>query len=388
MSRYEPYDPPYREPVRPARWRLWVLASCLVLVLAGAGFLVWRFLERPAAGGAEAAHSPTVVARGSLQQEQQRAEAVYKKVAPSVVHVTRLAAVRDRFTLNLEQVPAGTGSGFVWDDQGHIVTNNHVIENVGFGISVTLPDHSTWPARVVDAFPDKDLAVLRIDAPKASLRPIAVGSSHDLRVGQSAYVIGNPFGLDQSFASGVISALGRHMQTENKKTIQNVIQTSAPINPGNSGGPLLDGSGRLIGVTTAILSPSGAWAGVGFAIPVDEVNEVVTQAIRNPRPEHAALGVTLAAPAEQQQLGAAGPLILDVLPGSAAEKAGLRPTRRSDDGDVVLGDVIMAVGGQNVQGMEDVRRALAGHKVGETVPVTVLRDDRRLTVKVTLQAGR
>jgi S1-C subfamily serine protease len=295
--------------------------------------------------------------------------------------------VRDR-NFNLREVPEGTGSGFIWDSEGHIVTNNHVIQGVTFGVSVTLADQSTYPAQVVEAFPEKDLAVLWIGAPKNKLRPIEVGTSGDLLVGQSAYAIGNPFGLDQSLTTGIVSALGRAIQTENSKRIQNAIQTSAPINPGNSGGPLLDSAGRLIGVNSAILSPSGGWAGVGFAIPVDEVNQVVSKAISQPRPLRAALGITLAPDTIRRQLGAPGPLVLDVLPGSAAEKAGLRPTRRTEDGDVQVGDALVSVGGDAVQSLQDIHQALARHKVGDQIAVVILRDGQRQTVKVTLGAAR
>jgi S1-C subfamily serine protease len=383
------YEPDYQS-ARPVRGFPWGCVIVFVFVLIGGGLLAWYFIERGPgrAAGGESAVSAIVVARGSLKSEQERAENVYKKAAPSVVHVTRLGVERNQITLDLEKVPEGTGSGFVWDKDGHIVTNNHVIADVSFGVSVTLPDHSTWTARVVGAFPEKDLAVLHIDAPKDKLHPIVVGSSHDLQVGQSAYAIGNPFGLDQTLTTGVISALDRQIQAEKGQRIQHVIQTSAAINPGNSGGPLLDDDGRLVGITAAILSPSGAWAGVGFAIPVDEVNQVVAQALAKPRVIRPALGVTLAPPKLAEQLGTTGVLILDVLPDSGAAKAGLHPTRRSEEGDIQLGDVILAVAGQDVHSAQDVRAALAQHKVGQTVPVTVERGGQSTTVNVTLQAGQ
>jgi len=365
------------------------LVVLAVLLAVAAGLFVWRFwLHWNEPGGAAAEEPEVVIARGSLRQEQQRAEDVYKKAKPSVVYVTRLGARRDRLTLSLQEIKEGTGSGFVWDDQGHVVTNEHVVAGVTFGVSVTLADHSTYPAQVVDAFPDKDLAVLWIGAPREKLHPITVGTSKDLRVGQSAYAIGNPFGLDQSLTTGIISALGRVIQTESGKRLKNAIQTSAAINPGNSGGPLLDGGGRLIGINSAILSPSGAWAGVGFAIPVDEVKDVVSRAISSPRPLRAALGITLASDAVRRQLGASGPLIMDVLPGSAAAKAGLRPTRRSEDGDFQMGDVLVSVAGQPVRTLEDIHRALSKHQVGEQIAVVILRDGEQQTVTLTLGAAR
>jgi S1-C subfamily serine protease len=389
MSRLD-NDEPLEVPRRPAERGLPCGSLVLtLLIVAVTGLLAWGFWSREENGGSQTNETPQViVARGNLKEEQKRAIAVYKKASPSVVHVTRLGARRNRLTLDLQQIPEGTGSGFVWDDKGHVVTNNHVVEGVSFGISVTLPDHSSYPAQVIDAMPDRDLAVLWIGAPKDKLRPIAVGSSHDLKVGQSAYAIGNPFGLDHSLTTGVVSALNRVIQTEQGKRISHVIQTSTAINPGNSGGPLLDGDGRLIGITSAIFSPSGAWAGVGFAIPVDEVNEAVSAAISKPRPLRAALGVTLAPPELAKQLGAKGLLILDVLPGSAAAKAGLRPTRRNEDGDIQMGDVIVAVSGKTVRTLEDIHKALAKYHVGDQVPLTIVRDGRRQTVDVQLGAAR
>jgi S1-C subfamily serine protease len=389
MSAYDRDFPGHYPRPRPSPPFPWVAAVLWGLVLGLAGFVVWLFWGGKAAGGGtDEGVPPAVVALGNLQQEQELTEGIYRKAAPSVVHVTLLGAARNRLTLNLERIPRGTGSGFVWDDQGHIVTNNHVVEGGTFGVSVTLADHSTWPARVTGTYPDKDLAVLQISAPKEKLRPLAVGTSADLQVGQNTYAIGNPFGLDQSLTTGIISALGREIESETKKRIKGVIQTDAPINPGNSGGPLLDSAGRLIGVNSAILSPSGTWAGVGFAIPVDEVNRVVTDIIRHPQPQKPALGVTVAQPEMQQQLGVrGGVLIWDVLPGGAAAKAGLRPTRRTEDGDVEVGDVLIAVGDAPVRSVEDVHRALARRSVGDRVPVTVLRDGQRQTIDVTLDAA-
>jgi S1-C subfamily serine protease len=182
------------------------------------------------------------------------------------------------FSRNAEAVPRGTGTGFIWDENGFIVTNYHVVEGAR-AARVILSDRSTYESGRIWGYPDKDLAVIRIDAPKEKLKPIAVGTSHDLRVGQKTFAIGNPFGLDQTLTAGIVSALGRQIESANGRPIQGVIQTSAAINPGNSGGPLLDSAGRLIGVNTAILSPSGAFAGIGFAIPVDEVNRLVPQLI-------------------------------------------------------------------------------------------------------------
>jgi S1-C subfamily serine protease len=218
------------------------------------------------------------VPRGELAADEQSTIALYKRCAPSVVHITSLARQTNPYTLNVQQIPRGTGSGFVWSKDGFVVTNYHVIQGAS-GATVTLADGTSHRARLVGAYPDKDLAVLRIDAPAAALYPIDVGTSADLQVGQKVFAIGNPFGLDQTLTTGVISALNREIESVTGRPIRGVVQTDAAINPGNSGGPLLDSYGRLIGVNTAIASPNGASAGIGFAIPVDEVNRVVPELI-------------------------------------------------------------------------------------------------------------
>jgi S1-C subfamily serine protease len=377
-----PWPPPAR---KPSVGRAVLTAVLVVIVLGGLGVTAWLFWQEHAGGTSPVAQ--LVQARGNLKDEQARSEAVYKGATPSVVHVTRLTARRD-FQLNLQAIPEGTGSGFVWDEHGHVVTNYHVIGDASFAITVALADQSTWSARVVAGFADKDIAVLHIDAPKAKLHPIALGTSQDLKVGQAAYALGNPFGLDHSLTAGVISALGREIQTENGHVIKGAIQTSAAINPGNSGGPLLDSAGRLIGITTAILSPSGGWSGVGFAIPADEVNRVVSEAIAHPAAPRAALGITFNQELQQKLLGKAdGVLVLNVLKGGAAEKAGLRPTRGDDRGIPEAGDLIVAVGKDRIRTAKDLQRALARHKVGDEVSITVMRDGQDQTVTVKLQAA-
>ena len=235
-----------------------------------------------------------VTPRGDLSEIEKTNIDIYKKAKPSVVHITSIALERDEWSLNVQEVPEGTGSGFIWDDGGHIVTNYHVIKDAQ-AASVMLADHTPWRASLVGAAPDKDLAVLHIDAPKSQLVPITIGSSEDLQVGQMAYAIGNPFGLDLTFTTGVISALGREIQSVTRRSIKNVIQTDAAINPGNSGGPLLDSAGRLIGVNAAIYSPSGGNIGIGFAIPVDEVNRVVPVLIKKGKLDRAGLGAQILA---------------------------------------------------------------------------------------------
>jgi S1-C subfamily serine protease len=302
-----------------------------------------------------------------------------------VVHITAIAVQRDLFTLNLYQIPEGTGTGFIWDNSGNIITNFHVIQNAD-AAQVTLADQSNWKARRVGAAPDKDLAVLRIDAPANKLRAIPVGTSKDLQVGQSVFAIGNPFGLDQSLTTGVISALGREIESVTRRPIQGVIQTDAAINPGNSGGPLLDSAGRLIGVNTAIYSPSGASAGIGFAIPVDTVNRIVPELIRSGKVTRPGMGIQIAEDQLAERLGVTGVLVVEVAQGSAAAKAGLRPTRREASGRVRLGDVITAIDGKKVESSNELFLLLEKYKIGDSINVSLLRDGKAVQVKVTLEA--
>jgi len=291
---------------------------------------------------------------------------------------------RDEWNFSTQEVPEGTGSSFVWDEGGHVVTNYHVIKGAG-AAHVTLADHTTLRASLVGAAPDKDLAVLHIDAPKNKLVPIMVGKSSDLQVGQMAYAIGNPFGLDLTLTTGVISALDREIQSVTKRTIKNVIQTDAAINPGNSGGPLLDSAGRLIGINTAIYSPSGSSAGIGFALPVDEVNRVVPQLIKKGKLERPGLGVRLLADQNARELGVEnGAVVLNVYHDGPADKAGLRPTRRTRSGRISLGDVILAIDDKPIEKANDLFDVLEKYKIGDTVTLTILRDEKQTQVQATL----
>lgn len=330
-----------------------------------------------------------VTARGDLAEDEKATIGIFKEASPSVVYITTLTQRRDAFTLNLQNIPEGTGSGFMWSTgkQGgiYIVTNYHVIHNAS-AYQVTLGDHSNWEARKIGEAPDKDLAVLWIDAPKSRLHPIAVGSSHDLQVGQKVFAIGNPFGLDQTLTTGVISALGREIESLSGALIPGVIQTDAAINPGNSGGPLLDSNGLLIGVNTAIVSPSRASAGIGFAIPVDDVNRVVTELIQQGKVNRPSLGVRLASDQINERLGK-GVLIIDVIPNGPADKAGLLPTRRDETGRLHLGDIITAIDDKAVNSTTDLARRLASSGIGRTVKVRVNRDGKPMDVDVTLGGG-
>jgi S1-C subfamily serine protease len=263
---------------KPSLWPLYVLPLFVLFLIAF--FLAWRFGARLIGhvSPGPRAEVREVKFREGLFENEKLVIDLYKRVKPSVVNVTSLTVQRDFFSRNLQSIPKGMGTGFIWDKEGRIVTNYHVIEGANDAI-VILDDGNKYKATLVGASRSRDLAVLRIKAPAGELQPIDIGQSKDLLVGQSVFAIGNPFGLDQSLASGIISALDREIESRAGVAIPGVIQTTAPINPGNSGGPLLDSAGRLIGVNTAIISPSGAWAGVGFALPVDRVNADVTQLI-------------------------------------------------------------------------------------------------------------
>jgi S1-C subfamily serine protease len=300
-----------------------------------------------------------------------------------VVYNTSKTARRDFFSFDVTEIPQGTGTGFVWDADGHIITNFHVIQGAS-SAQVTLQDQSHWPAELVGVEPDKDVAVLRIQAPKAQLKPIALGTSSDLAVGQDVFAIGNPFGLDQTLTTGIISALGREIKSVTGRPIVGVIQTDATINPGNSGGPLLDSAGRLIGMNTAIYSPTGASVGIGFAVPADIVNRIVEQLIRYGRVVHPSLGVEVAEDYINQQLNLKGVLILSVAQGSSADKAGVRPTVRDRFGHVKLGDIIVSIDGKTVRSTDDLYKAIDQKQVGDKVSLQMMRNGARESVTFAL----
>jgi len=363
----------------PRRSTFWLLLALLALLAA----LLWRFWPQGAVGVDADAEPRAVTPRGNLAEEEKTTIAIFRQASPSVVHITTLAQRRDFFSLDVLQIPQGTGTGILWDQDGHVVTNFHVIRGAD-AAQVTLANHSTWKAKLVGAYPDKDLAVLYVEAPKDQLRPIPIGSSADLQVGQRVFAIGNPFGLDQSLTTGVISALGREIESVTRRPIKDVIQTDAAINPGNSGGPLLDSAGRLIGLNAAIYSPSGTFAGVGFAIPVDEINRLVPQLIRHGKVIRPGLGVQVAPDQLARDLGVKGVLILGVQPDSPAAQAGLRATRRGAWGLIDVGDAIVAVDEHPVRSVKDLFAGLAQHGVGEKVGLTVLREGKQQRLEITL----
>jgi S1-C subfamily serine protease len=330
-----------------------------------------------------------VTARGDLGADEKATIELFEKSRDSVVYITTKAQVMDFWTRNVFSVPRGTGSGFIWDGDGHVVTNYHVIEKASEA-TVKLADGRSYKASLVGASPAHDIAVLKIGVDFKRPPPVPVGTSRDLKVGQKVFAIGNPFGLDWTLTSGIVSALDRSLSEEPGNTIDHLIQTDAAINPGNSGGPLLDSAGELIGVNTAIYSPSGANAGIGFAVPVDTVKRVVPQLIKTGKVIRPTLGIEINEGLNQrlaQLRGIEGVVILHVAPGSAAESAGLKGATISRAGAIVPGDTIVAVEGKPVDSVSKLLARLDDYEVGDTVKVTVLRDGKRVLVRVTLKAG-
>jgi 2-alkenal reductase len=328
-----------------------------------------------------------VTPRGDLAPAEASTVALFERAAPSVVYVfsRRAPTAQDlmRDPDGGEQSGQGggeqTGTGFVWDAAGHVVTNNHVIQG-GSDIRVRLSGGEVVPATLVGTAPNYDLAVLQLGRVSAMPPPIAIGSSGDLKVGQFVYAIGNPFGLDHTLTSGVISALQRRLPTQEGRELSGVIQTDAAINPGNSGGPLLDSAGRVIGVNTAIFSPSGASAGIGFAVPVDVVNRVVPDLIRTGRTPTPGIGIVAAQEEAAAQLGIDGVVVVRVVRDSPAARAGLRGVDMQT-GD--LGDVIVGVNGKPVHRLADLTAAIQAAGVGQTLELTIDRGGRSRTVQVT-----
>lgn len=359
-----------------------MLAATLVLLLGMA------LTGQPVHAQSGAAKPREVSPRGSLDNDEKRHVEVFKRLSPSVVHINTATRGLNPFTANVTEIRRGSGTGFIWDSAGHIVTNYHVVADSD-RVLVTLSDQSVWPARRIGAFEDRDLVVLRIDAPAAALEPIPLGTSRGLQVGQRVYAIGNPFGLDQTMTTGIVSALDREIPGNKNRTLRGVIQTDAAINPGNSGGPLLDSAGLLIGVNTAIYSPSGASVGIGFAIPADEVNRIVPRLINDGRFIRPVLGIQGAPARFLESLDLApGVPVLGLVNGGPAEQAGLRQFRRISDGRIAIGDVIVGIDKFEVRTLDDLYAALERYLPGDRVSVRVRRVEEVFTRSMRLAQGQ
>lgn len=356
--------------------RGWLVGALVVLV----GVLIYRTIDNRFGVNAPR----TVTARGNLADDEQSTIALFDTASASVAYINTIVAYR-RSNREVETVPQGTGSGIVWDEEGHIVTNFHVVQDVIAGQSsaaiVTLADGSQQPAQIIGYDPSHDLAVIKIKPPPGGLRPLTLGTSYDLQVGQKSFAIGSPFGFAATLTTGVISGLGREMTSPNKSRIYGVIQTDAAINPGNSGGPLLDSAGRLIGVNTLIYSPSGADAGLGFAVPVDTVNRIVPQLIRYGEVKTPGMGINYLEDSDVSRLirmgglKRPGVLIRVVFSGTSAESAGLKSA-----------DLIIGVDGIPIEQTNDLHKVLDQHTVGDEIVVEVLRGNKTLRLKLQLQS--
>ena len=361
----------------------WLVIMLLILV----GILLYRMTLDAMTGSTPL----PVQARGDLAEDEKSTIDLYQQMSPSVVHITSIEFARDPFSMNLFKIPSGSGTGFVWDPQGHIVTNFHVVANAE-RLQVSLGAKKTYSASVVGIAPDHDLAVLKIGAPKRELHPILRGKSDNLQVGQKVFAIGNPFGLDRTLTTGVISGLGREIKSKTGTPIRDVIQTDAAINPGNSGGPLLDSAGLLIGVNTAIVSETGSFGGIGFAVPVDDVNWIVPQLIKEGKVARPGLGISIFPPQvvekliEEEVLDRRGVLIRDVLPDGSGDSVGLQPTTRLKDGTIQLGDIIIGCDDEDITKNADLLGFLSSKQVGDEVQVKILRNGEEKILSITLQA--
>jgi len=354
----------------------------ILFLLIGAGLYLLPAIEYAIIGITTTPR--TISARGELAADEKNTIEIFEQTSPAVVYISTSKRVIDPWTKNIFNVRQGTGSGFVWDNLGHVVTNHHVIARASKA-KIRLNDGRTSMASLVGSSPDHDLAVLRIRVPINRPPAVPIGTSADLKVGQKVFAIGNPFGLDYTLTSGVISALDRSLQGEDNSTIDHLIQTDAAINPGNSGGPLLDSAGRLIGINTAIFSPSGTYAGIGFSVPVDTVNQVVPEIIAKGRYERPRLGVEINEEINKtllSQLGIEGVLILKVTPGSTAEVTDLRGTKVEEGGDVIPGDVILKLGNTEVTSVSELLARLDDFSVGDKTTITIWRNGETLQLNI------
>ncbi|MGK0185484.1 MAG: S1-C subfamily serine protease [Verrucomicrobiales bacterium] len=376
---YDQFPPSQQRPVPAPTPRSGsnTLTVCLLLVSAFLlGLVVKEWIQR---GQSTQAAPRPITTRSDIGPSEQATIDLVNRVSPSVVYVATSALRRTRagYTMQATKIAQGTGSGFIWDKEGHIVTNLHVIAGSDLA-DVTLMDGTTWEAKLVGHEADKDIAVLHIEAPAEQLIPIAIGESSNLQVGQHVMAVGNPFGFDYTCTTGIIGGLGREIEAANKHPIQGVIQTDAAINPGNSGGPLVDSAGRLIGVNTAIFSPTGTSAGIGFAVPSDTVNRIVPQLIEHGRVIKPDLGM------EIQYVPRFGLIVTGVYRNSGAAKAGILPIGYDRWGRIVIRDRITQVEGTPVETERDVFRIIDNKKINETITVTIVRESKEMNVDIVL----
>lgn len=374
-----------------------ILKVIFGVVLLGVGFMFgtsWKtsdttqntIVETPIVSNEKETVEETAL-RKELNASELATIKLFERGTPSVAFITTSNVRRDYWSSNVQEIPRGTGSGFVWDLDGHVITNFHVIQGADRA-QVTLADQSTWSASLVGYAPEKDLAVLKIDAPQNLLKPIPVGTSDDLLVGQSVYAIGNPFGFDQTLTTGVISALGREINGVDGSIIKEAIQTDAAINPGNSGGPLLDSRGQLIGVNTSIYSPSGAYAGIGFSIPVDAVSWVVPELIEHGKILRPTIGIEMVPERTVARWGLEGILVMNVTKNSGAERAGIQSTYRDRNGKIRLGDIIVGMDTNEIKTRNDLRLALENYKPGDEVVLKIIRDGEPIETRLTLDEAK
>lgn len=377
-----PLDPT-TPPKTPWSLRLWLTTVLLALISAVVLTLSGPLAAAPPAGVVPRA----VTARGDLASDEKSTIALFEHTRDSVVFISTSSVVQDFWSRNVLSVPRGTGSGFIWDDAGHVVTNYHVIEGASEA-TVRLADGSDYKCTLVGASPSHDIAVLKIGSGYKRPPPVPLGTSHDLKVGQKVFAIGNPFGLDWTLTSGLVSALNRSLPGERGSLVEHLIQTDAAINPGNSGGPLLDSAGRLIGINTAIYSPSGTSAGIGFAVPVDTVNRVVPQLIALGKYVRPSLGLRMDEDLNQRLQSALDTHGVVVMRAPGAKLvSGLQETTLTRDGSVFLGDIITAVNGKPVDSVRQLALQLDELRVGDTVNLSLVRKGKPLALDARLQAG-
>jgi len=360
-------------------WLLPLALTALVVVLG------WRLYQmQPKDVRDPDSKTRPITARGDLAADEKATIALFDTASPAVVQVTNFQRGMDLYTQNETDVPQGTGSGFVWDPQGYVVTNYHVVYQ-GNAFTVTFANHDVFDAEVVGGDPLHDLAVLKIDPKGKPLPALPIGESRNLRVGQKTFAIGNPFGLEQTLTSGIVSGLNRDMKSIAGTILHGVVQTDAAVNPGNSGGPLLDSAGRVIGMNTSIASPSGVSAGVGFAIPVDTLNEIVPQIIRTGRAQHAGIGITGMVDVFSRDGRIRGVVFKEFAPTSTAKAAGLQPSELDSAGKFRrVGDVVVGVDGQRIASQIELLRTLASHDIGQEVEIVYLRDGKQQASKMKL----